>query len=173
MTTTSPTSIVRNGSDYEGYINGVLVITDASKTDVENVLASLVDTQVQPAEPIAAYAKSSKRLAPLVVYISNCKRIAVQRDGYRDYSIYLDGRYIGSRETSCQAEHDAHNALCAALADELVVSADEQAERDAEDDAIELDAMIEAILERDEDSTPGGDRGARDAARYDGRGRAA
>lgn len=144
MTTTSPTSIVRNGSDFEGRINGVLVFTDTSKIEVERVLANLSDTDVAPAEPIAA--------APAIPAFDKSIEPAFITDGRRrrlvGYDAWLDGRQV---VWGANSYVDAERALDGLVYDELVRTADIEADRDA------LNAAAQ-------------DRGAGDAARYDGRG---
>ena len=44
--------------------------------------------------------------APRIVYQTPCERVRVERDGPKDYSLYLDGVYTRSFARSWDAEHE-------------------------------------------------------------------
>jgi hypothetical protein len=67
-----------------------------------------------------------------VVYESPCRLVRVERDGPRDFALYLHGQYTKSYKFQYQAEHDGGVWLEEQARELAVALADEAAERERE-----------------------------------------
>jgi hypothetical protein len=76
-------------------------------------------------------AKTNSTTAPRTIYASPCGRVRVERDGPRDFALYLDGVYVQSYAYSYQAEHEGGVWLHEQTQELVAILADEAAMRDA------------------------------------------
>src|SRR5215471_5441802 len=89
----------------------------------------LCNRHLQPQEASPMATKAHFITPPRIVYQTPCGRVRVERDGPKDYSLYLDSIYARSFDRSWDAEHEGGMWLheqAEALTAQL---ADEQAER--------------------------------------------
>lgn len=85
--------------------------------------------------------------APRTIYASPCGRVTVERDGPRDFALYLDDCYTKSYEHSAQAKHDGTVWLHEQTVELVAQLADEATLRDAPlSGAIDTDAAFDLSI---------------------------